>query len=77
MALPFGEFELTRGHDLKPDAQDVPWYRRGIAPLLKNHWVEIKLGDRTCYAQWQDVGPFEVDDFAFVFGDCQEPSQQL
>jgi hypothetical protein len=73
VALPFGEFASTRGHDLKPDAQDVPWYNRGLSPLLKNHWVEIKLGDRTCYAQWQDVGPFEVDDFAFVFGNAKKP----
>ena len=32
VALPFGEFESTRGYDLKPDAQDVPWYNRGLSP---------------------------------------------
>jgi len=74
VALPFGEFESTRGHTLKRDAQNVPWYSRGLSPLLKNHWVEIKLGDRTCYAQWQDVGPFKVDDFAFVFGNSKNPA---
>jgi hypothetical protein len=23
---------------------------------------------RTCYGQWEDVGPFESDDFNYVFG---------
>ena len=73
VALPFGEFESTRGYNLKPDAQNIPWYAPGSLPLLKNHWVEIMLGDRTCYAQWQDVGPSEVDDFAFVFGSAKDP----
>jgi hypothetical protein len=26
-----------------------------------------------CYAQWQDVGPFEVDDFDYVFGATPNP----
>jgi hypothetical protein len=73
VALPYGEFESTRGYDLRRDAQNIPWYRRDLAPLLKNHWVEIKLGNRTCYAQWQDVGPFEVDDFDYVFGATLNP----
>ena len=73
VALPYGEFELTRGHDLRRDAHDIPWYRHGLVPLLKNHWVEIKLGGRTCFAQWQDVGPFEVDDFGYVFGAAPTP----
>ena len=73
MALPYGEFELTRGHGLRRDAKDIPWYRHDLAPLLKNHWVEIKFGDRTCYAQWEDVGPSEVDDFDDVFGTAPNP----
>jgi len=73
VALPYGEFESIRGHELKANARNVPWYNRGLSTLLKNHWVEVKLGARTCYAQWQDVGPFEVDDFAFVFGSAEDP----
>lgn len=73
VALPYGEFASTGGYELRRDAQNVPWYRRGLAPLLKNHWVEIKRAGRTCYAQWQDVGPFEVDDFDYVFGAAPNP----
>ena len=47
---------------------EVPWYRPGLAPLLKNRWVEIRHNVRVCFAQWQDVGPCGEDDFAFVFG---------
>jgi hypothetical protein len=73
VALPFGEFESESGNELRADALSVPWYRAGLSPLLKNHWVVINRGDRTCYAQWEDVGPFEVDDFAFVFGSAKRP----
>jgi hypothetical protein len=73
VALPYGEFELTSGYNLRRDAQNIPWYRRGLAPLLKNHWVAISFGERTCYAQWQDVGPSEVDDFDYVFGAARSP----
>ena len=73
VALPFGEFESESGNEFRADALSVPWYRAGLSPLLKNHWVVINRGDRTCYAQWEDVGPFEVDDFAFVFGSAKRP----
>jgi hypothetical protein len=66
VALPYGEF--VEESDLKIDARLVPWYRPGLSPLLKNRWVEIRLGDRFCYAQWEDVGPCEEDDFHYVFG---------
>ena len=31
VALPYGEFEALRGNELKPDAQDIPWYHRGLS----------------------------------------------
>ena len=73
VALPFGEFASELGSELKANAQQVPWYNSGLSPLLKNRWVEIRFGERTCYAQWEDVGPFEVDDFAYVFGEAEIP----
>jgi hypothetical protein len=73
VALPYGEFKSGHGYDLRPDAQNIPWYRRHLTPLLKNHWVAVKLADRMCYAQWEDVGPFEVDDFDYVFGAAPTP----
>ena len=34
----------------------------------KNRWVKIKYKKKTAYAQWEDVGPFNTNDFAYVFG---------
>jgi hypothetical protein len=71
VALPFGEF--TERNELKMDARRIPWYRAGLEPLLKNRWVEINRNGRSCFAQWQDVGPCNEDDFGFVFGDAPKP----
>ena len=73
VGLPFGEFTSELGYELKANTQQVPWYKAGLSPILKNHWVEIGFGERTCYAQWEDVGPLEVDDFAYVFGEAEIP----
>ena len=47
--------------------------RSGLDPLLKNRWVEIRRNGRSCFAQWQDVGPCGEDDFDFVFGRASKP----
>jgi hypothetical protein len=70
VALPDGEF--TEAGDLKRQARDIPWFYSD-SPLLKNHWIEIVLDGRSCFAQWQDVGPCGENDFDFVFGDAVEP----
>ena len=71
VALPYGEF--GEANALKLEAQRVPWYRPGVSPLLKNRWVEIVRDGRSCFAQWQDVGPCGEDDFDFVFGTAAKP----
>ena len=67
-ALPYGEFDANGG--LKASARGIPWYHEPAEneSLLKNHWIEVKYGNKICYAQWEDVGPFEEDDFDYVFG---------
>jgi hypothetical protein len=72
VALPYGEF-AEEGDALKDNARRVPWYRSGLDPLLKNRWVEIERDGRSCFAQWQDVGPCGEDDFAYVFGSASKP----
>ena len=76
VALPYGEF-TEQGDALKHNARHVPWYRSGLDPLLKNRWVEIRRNDRSCFAQWQDVGPCGEDDFDFVFGGASTAAQHL
>jgi hypothetical protein len=69
-ALPYNDFAGSRR---KPDAAAVvPWAGdRAWGPgesMCKNHWVRITRGSKSCYAQWEDVGPFRTDDAAYVFG---------
>lgn len=35
--------------------------------VCKNRWIEITYNGKSCYAQWQDVGPIFTDDYAYVF----------
>ncbi len=65
-ALPYGEYQED-SDELKNSVTQIPWARDG-KPLLKNRWIEVKYKDKTCYGQWQDVGPFLEDDVEYVFG---------
>jgi hypothetical protein len=70
VALPYGTNELA------PWRLEVPWLTDrpdvdSVRRAVKNRWVAIRRGARTCYAQWEDVGPFYVDDVAYVFGDAR------
>lgn len=64
----------------------VPWAGRepwassvgdpGVS-LMKNRWVELRRGGRTCYGQIQDAGPGVYDDAAYVFGaDDRRPASR-
>jgi hypothetical protein len=69
-ALPYGEFDMQTGM-LKPSALKIPWYKAqsdSTQSILKNRWIEIVHNGKTCYAQWEDVGPYLEDDYSYVFG---------
>lgn len=70
-ALPYND--VTRGQT-KPEARSViPWFRqvfeREGQSVCRDRWIAIKKGNRVCYAQWSDCGPFRTDHFQYVFGD--------
>jgi hypothetical protein len=72
-ALPYDD--LTPDGARKPTAlRVVPWaHERDWADgesMLKDRWLRIDHPStgRTCYAQWEDSGPCEYDDAAYVFG---------
>jgi hypothetical protein len=71
VALPFAEVD-PEGH-LKEVAKKIPGYGTGRGPLTRNRWVEIRYRGTSCFAQWQDVGPFGEDDFDWVFGAADKP----
>lgn len=71
IALPYNDVVSHRAH--KPEASRViPWFSRmRPAPgktVCKGRWVQIHRNGRTCYAQWEDCGPWTTDDWEYVFG---------
>jgi hypothetical protein len=71
VALPFAEVD-PKGN-LKEIAKKIPGYGTRQGPLTRNRWVEVRYRGKSCYAQWQDVGPFGEDDFDWVFGGADKP----
>ena len=74
-ALPYNEFNAS---GRKASAVSIPWY---IAvgenvSLLKNRWIKVIHKNEICYGQWEDVGPFEDDDFEYVFGTASPKEQR-
>jgi hypothetical protein len=69
VALPYND--LSENGDRKITAsscrQFTPNWQANYS-WCKNIWVAVRHGDKTVYAQWEDVGPFNEDDFAYVFG---------
>jgi TonB family protein len=68
-ALPYNDVEQGQ---FKPEAPIViPWFKQVHAEpgqsVCKDRWVAIQKGDRICYAQWEDCGPFRTDHFQYVF----------
>jgi hypothetical protein len=71
IALPYND--VAKGGVHRPEASEViPWfwesYRGDGISVCKGRWVAVHHDGRVCYAQWEDVGPFEVDHWQYVFG---------
>ncbi len=74
IALPYND--LKSGGGTKTSARHViPWYDREFEragkTIIKGRWIAIRRGSDVCYAQWEDVGPFETDDWQYVFGEAR------
>jgi hypothetical protein len=71
IALPYND--VAKGGVHRPEASTViPWfwesYRGDGISVCKDRWVAVHYAGKVCFAQWQDVGPFEVDHWQYVFG---------
>ncbi|HTS16802.1 MAG TPA: MJ1477/TM1410 family putative glycoside hydrolase [Verrucomicrobiae bacterium] len=78
-ALPYDDF--TNQGNRRPNFQQVvPWAMftdfGTLQSAVKNHWIKIVSGGKTCYAQWEDVGPFSQNDVKYVFG-IARPSSSI
>jgi TPR repeat protein len=70
-ALPYND--VSDDGKFKPEASLViPWFKQAYTgegqSVCWHRWVAIRKGDRTCYAEWEDCGPFRTDHFQYVFG---------
>jgi len=77
-ALPYND--VTHGQ-FKPEAPLViPWFKRYYTgpghSVCQHRWLAIRKGNRTCFAQWEDCGPFRTDHFQYVFG-TEHPKPNL
>jgi hypothetical protein len=77
-ALPYND--VTHGQ-FKPEAPLViPWFKQAYMgqgqSVCWHRWIAIRKGNRTCYAQWEDCGPFRTDHFQYVFGN-EKPKPNL
>lgn len=72
-ALPYNDLD-DDGYR-KESAASVPWFTEAQdrKSILKNQWIAVSREGKTCYAQWEDVGPLSEDDFEYVFGDADIP----
>lgn len=72
-ALPYTDFDKegrkANAGNIIPWAGARKWMNN--ESMCKNRWIKITRGDKTAYAQWEDSGPFQSDDVAYVFGDAQ------
>jgi len=75
IALPYTDIR-SGGGATKVEAQHViPWFNKTYQQpghtVLKGRWLAIRKGSRVCFAQWEDVGPFQTDDYPYVFGNSR------
>ncbi len=71
VALPYNDIGKNFRH--RPEAAEViPWfwekYQGDGISVCKGRWLAIHYKGKICYAQWEDVGPFETDHHEYVFG---------
>lgn len=69
IALPYNDVTHSQ---FKPEAALViPWFKQSYTAqgqsVCRDRWLAIRKGNRVCYAQWEDCGPFRTDHFQYVF----------
>jgi len=73
-ALPYNDIDTTG--ERKQNAFDIVFWASEKSwgqneSMCKNRWIKIIKGSKTAFAQWEDVGPFNIDDYNYVFGNEQ------
>lgn len=72
IALPYTDIRSGGGATKVEAPHVIPWFKEHYEAagrtVLKGRWLAVRKGSRVCFAQWEDVGPFTTDDWAYVFG---------
>jgi hypothetical protein len=70
VALPYNDME--HGAHKAEAPQVIPWfpkeYKGPSKSVCQGRWIAIRFGNKVCYAQWEDAGPFRTDHWQYVFG---------
>ncbi|MCX6879929.1 MAG: hypothetical protein NTW21_39920 [Verrucomicrobia bacterium] len=71
VALPYNDVVSSNQHKTEA-SRVIPWFAR-MRPepgesVCRGRWLQIYNGRRSCYAQWEDCGPWVTDDWEYVFG---------
>jgi hypothetical protein len=70
VALPYNDME--HGAHKAEASQVIPWFPKDYKgpgqSVCKGRWIAIRFGNKVCYAQWEDAGPFRTDHWQYVFG---------
>ena len=74
VTVPYNDFNDNGNR--KANAQTVvPWADektwKDNESMMKNRWVRVIKGEKTCYAQVEDSGPYQYDDHNYVFGNAR------
>jgi hypothetical protein len=73
-ALPYNDCYDNRSTKAQA-ARVVPWFKTTFKKVGKsvcrNRWIAIRHGEKECYAQWSDCGPFSTEDANYVFGNAR------
>lgn len=74
IALPYNDISKD-GHK-EEASRIIPWFKKkpgesAYKSMCKGRWIAIRKGDRVCYAQWEDAGPFTTTDADYVFGSAR------
>lgn len=69
IALPYNDYDANGNR--RADASKctaLTGVKATNTSWCKNAWVKVTKNGKTAYGQWQDVGPMNEDDSAYVFG---------
>ena len=69
--LPYNDFDdegnrKANAYEVIPWAHSKEWAAN--ESMMKNQWVKITKNNIVCYGQIEDAGPYEYDDYEYVFG---------